>query len=87
MPEIIVLTRDQYFSDLQAIATRAADHALNQFLARQQRPAAVKRVDAARLLSKSKATINKMIEQGRINTTADGSAIPYSEIERYLNEK
>lgn len=86
MSEIIVLTREQYFTDLHQAATTAADFVLKRFV-ENNTPATVSRAQASKLLGKSKATIKNMIEQQRIRTTSDGTGIPYSEIERYLNEK
>ena len=86
MTEIIVLTREQYFYDLQQVATSAAEQVLTRFTRKSQK-SIVTRSEAAKLLSKSKATITSMIKSQRIRTTADGTGIPYTEIERYLNEK
>ena len=86
MSEIIVLTRDQYFDDLHRAATTAAEMVLTRFTRKSQKTI-VTRSEAAKLLSKSKATITSMIRTQRIRTTADGAGIPYTEIERYLNEK
>ncbi|MEI6062606.1 MAG: helix-turn-helix domain-containing protein [Bacteroidota bacterium] len=85
MSEIIVLTREQYFADLRQVAKQAADQALAQFTASQGRPASVNKSRAAALLGKSKSTVTKMIDQGRIRTTTDGMSIPMTEIDRYLN--
>ncbi len=85
MSEIIVLSREQYLEDINRAAVLAAEIVLNRFT-RRNRPAMVTRAEAARLLGKSKSTIRTMIDQQRIRTTTDGKAIPYSEIERYLNE-
>lgn len=85
MSEIIVLTRDQYFEDLHRAATTAAEHVLAKFR-KQDHKAIVSRAEASKLLSKSKSTITAMIRSQRIRTTADGTGIPYTEIERYLNE-
>jgi excisionase family DNA binding protein len=85
MSEIVVLTREQYMKDLREAAISAAEYALTRFV-KGNRPAMVSRAEAAKLLGKSKATIKLMIDQQRIRTTTDGKAIPYTEIDRYLNE-
>ena len=86
MTEIIVLTREQYFDDLHKVAISAATEAIKLYK-KTDHPNVVTRAQAAKLLSKSKATIKLMIDQQRIRTTSDGTGIPYTEIERYLNEK
>ena len=86
MSEIIVLTRDQYFSDLHQAATAAAKLVLAHFTT-TNRKELYTRAEIAKLLGKSKATIKNMIDTQRLSTTADGMYIPVSEIERYLNEK
>jgi len=86
MSEIIVLTREQYFTDLHQAATTAADFVLKRFV-ENNTPATVSRAQASRLLGKTKATIKNMIDQQRLRTSADGTCIPYSEIKRYLNQQ
>jgi len=85
MTEVIVLSREQYQADLFQAATAAASEALRRFK-KTDHPAIVTRAQASKLLGKSKATIKNMIDNQRIRTTADGTGIPYTEIERFLNE-
>lgn len=84
MSEIIVLTRDQYLADLQAVASKAARLALAEFT--NVKPITVTKSEAARLIGKNKCSIGTMVADGRLKTTSDGLKIPYSEIERYLNK-
>lgn len=83
--ELIVLTREQYQANIQEVVITTAKYIFDQ-LSKKDRPVTVKRAQAAKLIGKSKSTISKMILDQRIRTTADGSAITYTEIERYLNE-
>jgi hypothetical protein len=85
MSEIIVLSRDQYAADMYQVALSAATEALKRYK-KTDHPAIVTRAQASRILGKSKATIKKLIDTQRMRTTSDGLGIPYSEIERYLNE-
>ena len=84
MIELITLTREQYQEDIYSASMNGAKY-MYEWLVKKDRPAVVNRAEAARLLNKSKSTIKSMIDTQRIRTTADGTGIPYTEIERYLN--
>jgi len=51
------------------------------------RPASYNRTKAAKLIGISKNTLIGLIDSRKIRTSTDGTRIPTTEIDRYLNER
>lgn len=84
MSEIVVMSKSDFESVIEAAAARAVSEAIKRLpIGDQLRPAHVNQVQAAEMLGLSATTVGKLVRTGKLKLNGCG-LVPITEIDRII---